>query len=545
MITKKRVEISIIVTVLISALVLGIWALLPSGPTADEPDLLPDQPMSPADVDDGEETPVVPVVTQDQSPSDTDEGSSATTDDDSGDDSKYGDGKSQTPANESPVADAGGPYTGTEGSPISFDGGASSDPDDCIVSWEWDLDGDGEFDDACGQQVQNTWDDDYSGDIGLKVTDGCGASDTDMTCVTVNNVAPCVDAGSDQIADEGDTVTFSGSLADPGSDTHSMKWDFGDGSTAVDTLEPSHDYADDGEYVITLTVTDDDCGVGTDTLVVTVLNVAPVVDLTAEPHHRSYDGLYVKFINEPISFEGVVCDPGADDLKLTWSWGDGTRNTRAKYLSDGTYPSCVIDEQTHIYTYPGRYTVTLRVKDDDLGEGIVEHCILVWGPKDLKQDAIDWLEAKDTCNPCAQARLDDAICFIEKSLGDDLWADETHLNVGHCRGWAVFASENLAVANMKLAMCFDCCLTEPLNEVIGLLTTADRMIVDVAIAEAKEAAEWIWCPFLKALADAEIERAECHLGYAETWLENDRPVCAIVSMRCAWMHAQIAIALAG
>ena len=88
-----------------------------------------------------------------------------------------------TSGNVPPVADAGGPYNGVVGSPITFDGSASYDPNagqgipgDTIVSWEWDLDGDGQFDDASGEIVQNTWTAPYSGNIGLKVTDDAGLS---------------------------------------------------------------------------------------------------------------------------------------------------------------------------------------------------------------------------------------------------------------------------------------------------------------------------------------------------------------------------------
>lgn len=51
-----------------------------------------------------------------------------------------------------PVADAGGPYTGTEGVPVTLDGSGSYDPDPggvgvggggWVVAWDWDLDGDG------------------------------------------------------------------------------------------------------------------------------------------------------------------------------------------------------------------------------------------------------------------------------------------------------------------------------------------------------------------------------------------------------------------
>lgn len=169
-----------------------------------------------------------------------------------------------------PVANAGGPYTGYEGSPIIFNGTSSYDPDGTVVSYRWDLDGDGEYDDAAGASPEYVWNDDYSGIIGLKVTDMDGFTDMSTTTVTVENVAPTVEVGANQSANVGDTVTFSGSFVDPGADTHTFEWDFGDGETASGTLTPSHVYANDGEYAVTLRVTDKDGAFGEDTLTLNV-----------------------------------------------------------------------------------------------------------------------------------------------------------------------------------------------------------------------------------------------------------------------------------
>ena len=45
-------------------------------------------------------------------------------------------------ANQPPVSDPNGPYTGTVGVPVAFDGSGSSDPDGSVVSYDWDF-GDG------------------------------------------------------------------------------------------------------------------------------------------------------------------------------------------------------------------------------------------------------------------------------------------------------------------------------------------------------------------------------------------------------------------
>ena len=96
----------------------------------------------------------------------------------------------------------------------------------------------------------------------------------------VQNEPPKVDVGTDQTADEGETVRFSGSYVDPGVlDSHTIVWDFGDGIRAVNTVAPQHVYKNDGDFTVTLTVTDNDGGVGFDSLVVRVVNKAPIVQI--------------------------------------------------------------------------------------------------------------------------------------------------------------------------------------------------------------------------------------------------------------------------
>jgi hypothetical protein len=116
-----------------------------------------------------------------------------------------------------PTADAGGPYTGAQGAIIGLDGSGSTDPNGDIVSYDWDLDGDGVFDDASGITP------DYASaragvfSIRLRVRDVKGASDSATTTVTVINLAPTAVSQSISTAEDSPVAVILGG-SDPGDD---------------------------------------------------------------------------------------------------------------------------------------------------------------------------------------------------------------------------------------------------------------------------------------------------------------------------------------
>lgn len=102
-------------------------------------------------------------------------------------------------ANNIPVASAGGSYVIDEGGALTLNGTASSDLDGDPLTYAWDLDNDGQYDDATGaapvltsaQLAAFGLADGFSThSIGLKVTDSLGATSTSTATLTINNVAP-------------------------------------------------------------------------------------------------------------------------------------------------------------------------------------------------------------------------------------------------------------------------------------------------------------------------------------------------------------------
>jgi glucose/arabinose dehydrogenase/PKD repeat protein len=127
-------------------------------------------------------------------------------------------------ANTPPTAVASAtPTNGTAPLTVSFNGGGSSDPDPgATLTYAWDLDDDGAFDDATGPTASWTYQQPGTYTPELRVTDNLGASDTDAVTITAGNSAPTATIASPASSlrwKVGDTISFSGGATDPQSGT--------------------------------------------------------------------------------------------------------------------------------------------------------------------------------------------------------------------------------------------------------------------------------------------------------------------------------------
>jgi hypothetical protein len=172
-----------------------------------------------------------------------------------------------------PTANAGGPYSGVEGSPVTFDAtGSTSVCGFSSLTMTWNFSDGGV---AYGPSPQHTFVDNgvYSGL--LTATDSDGNVATTTFSVTISNVNPTVDAGPDQQNDWGRTIFFHANGADAGAiDNGSLlyTWNFNDpfdplGASGQDV---THVYSQPGTYHPVVTVVDKDGGTGTDSLTVTI-----------------------------------------------------------------------------------------------------------------------------------------------------------------------------------------------------------------------------------------------------------------------------------
>lgn len=162
--------------------------------------------------------------------------------------------------NHAPVSDPDGPYLASADACIIVDGSGSYDPDAAggdTITYAWDLDNDGEFDDYTGAQAEFCVGSDIGMvyDICLKVTDSYG--ETDISCTTVTiipNLPPIADPNGPYLNPLESCFDGTGS-SDPDGDPLTYSWDFGDGNTDTGAT-PCHTYAEAGIYDVCLTVND-------------------------------------------------------------------------------------------------------------------------------------------------------------------------------------------------------------------------------------------------------------------------------------------------
>jgi len=150
------------------------------------------------------------------------------------------------------------------------------------------------------------------------------------------------------------TVTVDGSASyDTRSGIASYRWDWGDLSTPAATVQASHLYPDVGTYTIVLTVTN---GAGAVDSAAMDVSAAPLGKLVPTAHIQSAIPLggHAPVV---VTFLGHGHDD-MDTLEHDWDFGDGTPPQILLGVGDHLNSS-----PSHLYTAPGVYTVTLRVRD--------------------------------------------------------------------------------------------------------------------------------------------------------------------------------------
>jgi len=171
--------------------------------------------------------------------------------------------------NRLPTADAGQDRTANVGTEVSLDGSGSDDPDGTITAWEWTCRSTPAvtITDADKERASFTPSGTGTVRIGLRVKDDAGAwSGIDEVVITVIdpdvNQRPIADAGSSVSGNVGDTITLDGSGSrDLDGTIAAYEWNAGGRTVAItdaDQAEASFIPDEEGDYIFSLVVTDDD-----------------------------------------------------------------------------------------------------------------------------------------------------------------------------------------------------------------------------------------------------------------------------------------------
>ena len=281
-------------------------------------------------------------------------------------------------ANRQPVAEAGGPYTVVEGTPLTL-AGSGTDPNlaQDPLTFAWDLDNDGVFDDANGPTPSFTWTEQGTYQIALKVSDGL-LSATDTATVTVQDGAPTAEftwassGGGGDVAPpptEGIPVNFTDLSTTPVDPIVAWAWDFGGAGTSA-LQNPSFTFLDGGVYAVTLTVTDADGSTASVSHDVTVADIPPTAnnDTARVPQNGGAASIKV-LLND-------TWLPGPPDVLTIVGKTDGTRGIVAitgggtgltyqpttKYLGADTFTYTIADG--HGLTSTATVNVTIYLPGD-------------------------------------------------------------------------------------------------------------------------------------------------------------------------------------
>lgn len=257
-------------------------------------------------------------------------------------------------ANDAPNAVPGGPYTGSEGTPIQFDATGST-ADGAIVQYRWDWTGDGVWDDSSAAiKTSHTYLDDFTGTAKLEVKDASGLRGVASVSVTVRNVAPKAEAGGPYFGGVNRPLTLSASATDPGTlDTFTFKWDLDNNGTFETTgRDVTQTYSSLGTKKVKLQVTDDNGGVGVDSATVEIRSGVPVLSQIPNqtiPENAAF---------APVPLDNYVNDVDHADHQISWT---ATGNTKLLVtILDRIATIAVPDSE-----YAGQEQITFTAKDPD------------------------------------------------------------------------------------------------------------------------------------------------------------------------------------
>lgn len=190
-------------------------------------------------------------------------------------------------------------------------------------------------------------------------------------------------SGGDAVAKEGRSVRFEDGSTDPENDISTYEWDFGDGTTGTGAA-PHHLYEDDGEFEVTLKVTDARGQHDSATHTVVVENEAPEVEIFDLDAQRDKVGL-----------KYTLVDPGhVDKQQLRWKLTSSNPRFPA---NEGTAHAGIYTRGPYTNLPAGTYPLRMTVTDKD-GASASDDAVLVIKDEPV-EDVVPPPKWYATCDP--------------------------------------------------------------------------------------------------------------------------------------------------
>ena len=260
------------------------------------------------------------------------------------------------------------------GGTFSFDASASFDPSPqgSLTRFEWSLGGGDEYElETSVPTLAHAFADDGQVIVRVRVTDSDGATVvSEPVSITVTNRSPTVSrvTWSPDDPSDVDDVVFTVHASDPDGEITGWTWIL-DSDAMGPLQEFAHAFEDDGSYLLSIEVRDDD-GASSNTYSVSVpiRNAPPVAEFTAV--QGSTCGVASVQFNSSESYDP---SPTGRIVHVSWDFGDGTS-------CPGSSAGCSDTERTtpeHCYSEPGKYIVTLVVIDEHGAMSSIQKTILI------------------------------------------------------------------------------------------------------------------------------------------------------------------------
>ncbi len=306
-----------------------------------------------------------------------------------------------------PVANAGQDINVYLGELVSLDGSASFDPEGVpIAAYSWAIELAPASSDVSlnsTDTVTTTFLPDVIGDyvVSLTVSDGVNTSIADEVFIRViENLPPIAVINAGPLSGFAPlTVAFDGSgSSDPENAVLRYIWEFGVDGAGSDVVTPSFTYTLPGTYTVVLTVEDDfgNLAQGVVEIAVTASNEPPIVAPYTTTPAQGPAPLQLSFIAN-------ATDPNGDTLSYFWDFGDGYNSTE--------------ENPSHVFYYPGSYTVTVQVSDGEF-TAIANLFVAVESSLTIEdiEAELDWSERRHS----SKLKLEMEFSDVEPPQNDDV-----------------------------------------------------------------------------------------------------------------------------